>query len=123
MFDFLMIVKEWGPSVGLLILMIIIIIPVVKWINKIDNRVKDHSHIMEEIQDDVENIHIRCHVPEGAVKKLEDRVSGLELQNARLDGELNKIDEHLKTLDNSVKEVKTGINSIINHFAIKGMGK
>lgn len=116
MYDFLMIVREFGPSVGLLILFGALGIKLVIWINKLDTKIKRHSHIMEEIKSDVENIHNRCHVPIGAVKDLEKKVSDLEKQDLRLDGDIKKIDEHMRSQDNSITEIKVDVKEILKYL-------
>lgn len=121
MYDVLMIVERWGPSAGLLILMLIIMIPVVKWLNKLDTKIKRHSHIMEEIKEDVDKIHDRCHVPVGAVRDLEKKVIALEKQDLLIDGNIKKIEEHMKAQDNSMSEIKTDIKSVLNILIERGI--
>jgi len=116
MYDFLMIIKEFGPAVGLFILFGAISVKLTMWINKLDTKIKRHSHIMEEIKEDIENMHSRCHVPVGAVKDLEKKVSDLEKQDLRLDGDIKKIEEHMKSQDNSITEIKTDVKEILKHM-------
>jgi len=116
MYDFLMIIKEFGVTIALFCIIFILLFFIVKWLNKLDTKIKRHSHIMEEIKDDVETFHVSCHVPIGAVKDLEKKVSDLEKQDLILDGDIKKIDEHLKSLDNSIAEVNKDVKSILNHL-------
>lgn len=121
MYDFLLIVKEFGVTIALFVAVFIILYFIIKWLNKLDTKIKRHSHIMEEIKGDVETMHDRCHVPIGAVKDLEKKVSDLEKQDIRLDGDIKKIDEHLKMLDTSMSEIKADVKSVLNILIEKGI--
>ena len=71
---------------------------------------------MEEIKDDVETIHDKCHVPIGAVKDLEKKVSDLEKQDIRLDGDIRKIEDHMKAQDISMTEIKTDVKTVLKYL-------
>lgn len=119
MYDFLMIIKEFGITIALFCIIFILIFFIIKWLNKLDTKIKRHSHIMEEIKDDIDKFHVGCHVPVGAVKDLEKKVSDLEKQDLRLDGDIKKIEEHMKAQDSSMIEIKTDVKSVLKYLLDK----
>ena len=123
MYDFLMIAKEFGVFIAIIAVVLILLFFVLKWLYKLNSKIERHSTILEQMAKDISNVHDGCHIPTGAIKSLEDKVFTLQLQDESMAGELKKIEEHLKKLDQNDQKLESGINMIINHFAIEGMKK
>ncbi len=121
MYDFLMIIKEFGITIAIFCIIFILLFLIVRWLNKLDTKIKRHSHIMEEVKDDVGKIHNGCHIPIGSVKALEKKVQDLEKQDLILDGDIKKIDEHLKSLDNSINGITKDVKSVLAILIEKGI--
>jgi len=116
MLDFFTLIETYGPAAGVLVIMITILIPVVNWLNKLDTKIKKHSHILEEVKEDIGAVHDRCHVPTGAVKKLEEKVTALELQDARFDGDLRTMNSSLGEIQKDVKRFEQEKKDLIKNI-------
>jgi len=105
-------IEEYGLSAGILLLLIIVAVPLLKWIISINKLVAGNINKLDTLKERVDTFHLDCHVPVGAVKALEDKVGKLEIKDTELDGDVKEINEHLKSLDTTVELIHTSIDKV-----------
>jgi len=104
--------ENYGGTAGVLLLLGIFAIPLTRWIVTINGLVKDNIKAIKKLEEGLKDVHLGCHIPIGAVKALEDKVSDLEIKDTELDGDVKEINEHLKSLDITVDLIHKSIAKV-----------
>lgn len=112
--DIALFIETYGLSAGILLLLFIVSIPITKWIIKITKLVEKNVDRLDATDKAIKNIHDGCHVPVGAVRALEVKVSKLEIKDTELDGDVKEINEHLTSVDSTLALIHASINKVDN---------
>ena len=102
MLDFADLAKEYGLGVAILMLF-------APWIYRVDSRSRKNRHSLE-------NVHLQCHIPRGAVAELRQEVEELE----RVDHDL---ETRFAVVESELREIKTDVKQVLMHLTLKGIDK
>ena len=83
--DIALFIEKYGLSAGIILILSIISFPLIRWIVKIDTKIKGHSHAIAEVKESMDSVHTDCHIPVGAVKALEHEVAELKRTDTKLE--------------------------------------
>jgi predicted nucleic acid-binding Zn-ribbon protein len=121
MIDLQTLFESYGPVSVLAVISGLVFWRVIVWINKHDNTIEYHGEKIDSLQKELDGVHLSCPIKPERIEALGLKVTALELEDSKIDGDLKKINQHLKNLDDSMTEMRVDIKAILNHFAFKGM--
>ena len=121
MFDILLIVEKYGLYVGTLILMLFLLWAITRWINRLDTKIREHSIILEKLNEDLGDVHSGCSIPQGAIKSLQEDIVALQLKDKEIDGDIKTLVASSNQTNEYMKEMKESLTLIVNTFVLKGM--
>ena len=121
MIDLQTLFEAYGPVSVLAVISGLVFWRVIVWINKHDNTIEYHGERIDSLQKELAEVHLSCPIKPEKVENLALKITALELEDSKIDGDLKKINQHLKNLDDSMTEMRVDIKAILNHFAFKGM--
>ncbi len=98
---------QYGPSILVLLIIIILIKPVYRFVVNTKNRLK-------ECEVKMDSMHDNCHIPVGSMKKVEKEIKGLKKKDHKIE---LKIVGMCTTLDSN----NVMISQLHNHFLQKGL--
>ena len=98
--DIIELAKDYGIGAALAA----IIFP---WLYSVDRRSRKTKH-------DIESVHLKCHIPMGAVEEMKQEIV-----------ELEKVDHDLETrfavMESELKEIKSDVKAVLMHLTLKGI--
>lgn len=113
--------ETYGPVAVLSVVCGLAFWRLIVWINKHDNTLTYHDKTIISMQETIDGIHLSCPIKPEKIENLSLKVAALELADSKIDGDLKKINQHLKSLDENMNIMRIDIKAILNHFAFKGM--
>jgi len=106
--------KQFGPAATVAVVLIILVVKVTNLINKIENRV-------EGLEQKMNSVGSTCENRKDSFRKVYDRLDGLESKDLKIDGVLNVIDTKLTAQAKEIGSIGKNVETILQHFAQKGM--
>jgi len=64
-----------------------------------------------DIKEAVDNVHLECHIPRGAVKSLESEIAELKRTDTKLE---ERFTEKFKSLEDAISEMRGDVKAIYN---------
>ncbi len=110
---------EYGP-VGVLAI-IVSVIAYLMW--KMDKKVDINGNHIKELKKENGNTMDICKARKSNFGEIFDRIEDLENNKVKVTGEFKVINTELKNINKSIDSIQTGVNTILTHFAEKGMDR
>lgn len=102
MVEFMDLAKEYGLWAAVSVMLF-------PWVYTVDKRSR-------KTKNDLDNVHVSCHIPVGAINELKTEVDELK------DGE-HSLETRFAVMESSLAEIKADVKSVLNHLVIKGIDK
>ena len=107
---------EYGPSIIVLIFIILLARPGYKWVNFVNNNQKNIQAQLKICEDNMDHVHEGCHIPEGAIKKIQEDIRVLQEKD-------NTIEIKLTDMNNVLTQTHTMTTAMYNHFFEEGINR
>lgn len=80
----------------------------------VHDRIDEKDNRIKNLEGKVDNFHDTCHIPRGAIKKLENRVEAVEAKDSQ-------IETDLKGMSTTLLQVQDMTTKIYDHFFTEGI--
>jgi hypothetical protein len=115
---FLSAAKQFGPVVTVVVILVILAINIT---NKITNLINKIDKRVGSLEEEMETVGSTCDDRKTSFKKIYDRLDGLESKDLTIDGSLRVIDTKLNSQSDQIGSIGKNVETILKHFAQKGM--
>ena len=112
--DLILASVKYGPSILILLIMAIFLKPFYKWMKGINKKQLDTDQRLRNCEEKMDSVHDGCHIPIGAMKKVEKKIEQLEAKDTQIEVDITGIRTKLDSVEIMTRQIH-------DHFLGEGL--